>query len=153
MSEAANDVVQIEQDGKVRIIRLNRPDKMNAISLELAWGVINAVREAQADDGIDHSGINGVAVGAGFALGMVGETVPDDQFDARFREYCQQLTNLSPITARSSKRVVRNAMRHLDLEGHLRYEVQNIRRAFGSRDGQEARHAFLEKRPPVFEGR
>ncbi len=264
-------VVEVEQDPRVRIIRLNRPDKMNAISLELAWGVINAAREAQADegtwviaitgtgkafcagldltsddDGVDHSGmgeqdaylddlgwvsrltftlrqecdkpvvsgINGVAVGAGLALamggdirimadsarlmagypriggspdgglsltltqelgyeqamrfllenrtvlgpeavdlGLVGETVPDEKFEQRFREYCQQLTTLSPITARSSKRVVRNATRHIDLESHLRYEVQNIRRAFASSDGQEARQAFIDKRPPVFEGR
>ncbi|MBT6273805.1 MAG: hypothetical protein HOI95_06705 [Chromatiales bacterium] len=60
---------------------------------------------------------------------------------------------MSPITARSTKRVVRNATRHADLVGHLRYELTNIRRAFASQDGQEARSAFIEKRAPVFEGR
>jgi enoyl-CoA hydratase/carnithine racemase len=87
------------------------------------------------------------------AMGMVAEVVADEQFDARFRQYCQQLTAVSPITARSTKRVMRNATRHADLEGHLRYELVNIRRAFGSEDGREARAAFIEKRAPTFKGR
>ncbi len=86
-------------------------------------------------------------------LGLVGEVVDDEAFDARFAEYCLQLTNLSPITGRSTKRVVREATAHRDLEGQLRYELLHIRRAFGSDDGQEARAAFLEKRDPAFKGR
>ena len=263
-------VIQITQDEHVRTIKLNRPEKMNALSQELAWGVVNAVADAALDDdtwiigltgtgkafcaGLDLTsaeeaanpsgmskqdeflddigwvgrfcrdlrykcdkpivaGVNGVAVGAGLSLalsadirimargarlmagypriggspdggmsytlsqligyegalrfllenrtvygeeakemGLVGEVVDDDSFAERFAEYCQQLTNLSPITGRSSKRVVRAATAHNDLEGHLRYELHNIRRAFSSNDGQEARAAFLQKRDPKFNG-
>ena len=53
----------------------------------------------------------------------------------------------------AAKRVVRAATAHPDLEGHLRYELHNIRRAFDSADGREARQAFLDKRDPTFEGR
>jgi 2-(1,2-epoxy-1,2-dihydrophenyl)acetyl-CoA isomerase len=86
-------------------------------------------------------------------LGFVGEVVPDDRFQARFDEYCQSLTNLSPITARLTKRVVRRATRLTDAEAHFRYELQSIRNAFASEDGKEARQAFTEKRPPEFKGR
>jgi 2-(1,2-epoxy-1,2-dihydrophenyl)acetyl-CoA isomerase len=88
-----------------------------------------------------------------FELGIVGEVVDDDKFDARFAEYCQQLTKLSPITARLTKRTVGKATTAIDLEAQLRLEISSIGRAFGSHDGKEARQAFLEKRPPVFEGR
>ncbi len=264
-------VLETSQDGHVRTIRMNRPDKKNALSLELAWGVIHAVEDAAkddevwlialtgtgdafcsgldltpADDGVNHTGLseqdaylddlswvsrfplvlrewcdkpivaglNGVAVGAGLSLamaadirlmaasarliagypriggspdgglswtlpqtmgyeqamrfllenrtvgadealrlGMVGEVVPDDRFDARFAEYCQSLTHLSPITARLTKRVVRHATALPDPEGHMRYELLSIQRAFASADGKEARRAFLDRREPRFEGR
>lgn len=265
------DVIEIEQHEHVRVLRLNRPGKKNALSQELAWGIVHAVEDAARDEetwvigitgtgdafcsGLDLSpepaaqsftgmnpqdeylddlgwvsrfpmvlrewcdkpviaGINGVAVGAGLslamasdirimargarliagypriggspdgglswtlpqvvgyeqamrfllenrtveadealALGMVGEVVEADQFESRFAEYLASLTRLSPITARLTKRVVRHATALPDPEGHVRYELLNIGKAFGSEDGKEARRAFLEKRPPEFRGR
>ncbi len=45
------DIVKIEDVGHVRTITLNRPDKKNALSDELAWGVVAAVEAAaQVDD-------------------------------------------------------------------------------------------------------
>lgn len=262
-------VLQITNDGHVRKLRLNRPEKKNALSEELAWGIVAAVEEAAKDDDVwviaitgtsdsfcsgldltpsgngEHpyhtaqdallddlgwvgkfplalregcdkpvvAGINGVAVGAGLSLamaadirlaaesvrliagypriggspdgglswtlsqaigyeqamrfllenrtvggqealelGLVGEVVPDATFDERLDEYCQSLTKLSPITARLTKRVVRHATALPDPEGHFRYELQSIRRAFTTDDGAEARKAFMEKRNPEFKG-
>ena len=264
-------VLDTTNDGHVRYLTLNRPEKMNALNEELAWAIVGAVEEAAKDDdawviaitgtgrafcaGLDLgdfageanasplspmtrqlddlawisrftlgmrqgcdkpvvAGINGVAVGGGLALamsadirimrrsarllagyprigaspdgglsytlpeamnyeqairfllenrtvegdealklGLVGEVVDDEAFDARFREYCTSLTRLSPITARLSKRVVRKATTAVDLTDVLRNEISSIGRAFASKDGIEARTAFLEKRTPVFEGR
>lgn len=79
--------------------------------------------------------------------------MPDDRFQERFEEYCQSLTNLSPITARLTKRVVRRATALADGEAHFRYDLQNTLKAFGSEDGREARQTFMDKRPPAFQGR
>jgi len=84
-------------------------------------------------------------------LGMVGEVVPDDQFDDRFAEYCAFLAERSSITTRLTKRGITKATA-IDLEALVRFEVANIGRAFRSQDSQEARKAFLEKRQPTFEG-
>ncbi|WP_304187850.1 enoyl-CoA hydratase/isomerase family protein [Phenylobacterium aquaticum] len=262
------NLVTVTDVGHVRTIKLNRPEKKNALSLELAWSVIEAVdAAAKVDDvwvvaitgsgdafsaGLDLSGsaaysphspqtaqlddvswvgqfllsirkrcdkpvvggINGVAVGAGLGLamatdvrliarsarlmagytriggspdagltitlpqamgyekamrfmmenrtltgdeavewGMAGEAVDDDKFDARLAEYCQGLCDWSPITLRLLKRGMVKSYETTDLETQLRYEVGNIRMAFGSEDAKEARTAFFEKRKPVFKGK
>ena len=261
--------IAIANDGHVRTITLNRPEKKNALSDELAWGIVTAVEDAAKDDdvwviaitgtgdsfcaGLDLSpgrtgyspltameeqlddlgwvsrfllslrngcdkpivaGLNGVAVGAGLslalaadirimarsarlmagyprigaspdggmtftlsqligyegamrfllenrtvtgdealALGLVGEVVNDEALPGRLAEYCQMLTERSPITARLTKRGLRAATTAIDLEAQVRYELQNIRRAFASEDAKEAREAFFEKRAPVFKGK
>jgi 2-(1,2-epoxy-1,2-dihydrophenyl)acetyl-CoA isomerase len=255
--------------GHVRTITLNRPEKKNALSQALAWGIVEAVDAAAQDDnvwvvaitgsgdafcaGLDLSpgaepyspytaqtamlddigwvgqfllairrrcdkpvvgGVNGVAVGAGLGLamacdvrlvahsarlmagytriggspdagltitlpqamgyeramrfmmenrtvtgaeavewGMAGEAASDAAFAERLAAYCEELCAWSPITLRLLKRGMVRSMESTDMEGQLRMEVSNIRRAFGSEDGQEARRAFLEKRKPVFQGR
>ena len=87
------------------------------------------------------------------ALGMAGEVVEDDAVAARLEAYCQSLCAWSPITLRLLKRGMVRAAASTDMEQQLRYEVANIRMAFASEDGQEARAAFLGKRQPVFQGR
>jgi 2-(1,2-epoxy-1,2-dihydrophenyl)acetyl-CoA isomerase len=263
-----SDVVKVSDTGHVRTIVLNRPEKKNALSNHLAWGVVAAIDAAAKDDdvwviavtgsgdafcaGLDLSGaepysphsrqsaqlddigwvgnfllairkrcdkpvigaINGVAVGAGLglamatdirivaksarlmagytriggspdagltitlpqamgyerairfmmenrtatgeeavALGMAGEVVDDDKFAARVAAYCAQLCEWSPITLRLLKRGMVKSLETSDLETQLRYELSNIRMAFGSEDAKEARKAFFEKRKPVFSGR
>lgn len=47
-----SDVVTIADEGHVRTITLNRPDKKNALSNALAWGVVGAVEDAARDDNV-----------------------------------------------------------------------------------------------------
>lgn len=46
------DLVTTSDDGHVRTITLNRPDKMNALSRELAWRIVEAVDAAAKDDNV-----------------------------------------------------------------------------------------------------
>lgn len=46
------DVIEIRDEGHVRTIVLNRPEKKNALSNELAWGVLEAVKKATVEDDV-----------------------------------------------------------------------------------------------------
>jgi 2-(1,2-epoxy-1,2-dihydrophenyl)acetyl-CoA isomerase len=45
-------IVEIKDAGHVRTITLNRPEKKNALSDDLAWGVVAAVEEAAKNDNV-----------------------------------------------------------------------------------------------------
>ena len=45
-------LVEVSDKGHVRTIRLNRPEKKNALSQQLAWGVVEAVDAAAVDDNV-----------------------------------------------------------------------------------------------------
>jgi 2-(1,2-epoxy-1,2-dihydrophenyl)acetyl-CoA isomerase len=44
--------LRIHDTGRVRTIALDRPEKKNALSSELAWGIVRAVEEAARDDAV-----------------------------------------------------------------------------------------------------
>ena len=69
MSETpTEDAVLVERRGRVLIIRLNRPDAMNAINGALSNGLWNAVKELDADDSLTAGVLTGN--GRGFCSGM-----------------------------------------------------------------------------------
>jgi 2-(1,2-epoxy-1,2-dihydrophenyl)acetyl-CoA isomerase len=47
-----SDLIKIANDGHVRTIMLNRAEKKNALSTQLAWGVVEAIEAAGKDDNV-----------------------------------------------------------------------------------------------------
>lgn len=68
MSDSPEDAVLTERRGRVLIITLNRPEAMNAINGALSHGLMNAVKELDADDELTAGVITGA--GRGFCSGM-----------------------------------------------------------------------------------
>lgn len=69
MSEAAQEeAVLVERRGRVMVIKLNRPDAMNAINGALSHGLLAAVRELDGDPDLTAGVITGA--GRGFCSGM-----------------------------------------------------------------------------------
>lgn len=63
-----SDVLRIRDEGHVRILQLNRPEKKNALSDELAWGIVEALRAAAHEDDVWVIGITGT--GDSFCSGL-----------------------------------------------------------------------------------
>jgi len=68
MTETTDDAVIVERHGRVMVIRLNRPDQMNAINGALSGGLWAAVQELNADPGLTAGVLTGN--GRGFCSGM-----------------------------------------------------------------------------------
>jgi len=71
-----SNVIETRDDGHVRTIALNRPEKKNALTDELAWGVIRAVETAAGEDDVWVIAITGSgdAFCAGLDLSGGGES-------------------------------------------------------------------------------
>jgi len=58
----------IENNGRVRVIRINRPEVRNALTDRLAWDIVLAVEDAARDDDVWVVGITGA--GGAFCAGL-----------------------------------------------------------------------------------
>jgi 2-oxoglutaroyl-CoA hydrolase len=86
------------------------------------------------------------------ALGLVTEVVPRDDLEAAVARLVEELAALSPLALAMAKRILNHAY-----DGPLELGLELEGLAYGllrsSQDFQEGVRAFLEKRPPRFEGR
>jgi 2-(1,2-epoxy-1,2-dihydrophenyl)acetyl-CoA isomerase len=59
--------VRVDRDGAVAIVRLERPEKLNAFGLEMAWAIVEAIEGAGAVEGVRALVVTGA--GRGFCAG------------------------------------------------------------------------------------
>lgn len=60
MTDGTNEAVLLEEDHEgVRVLRLNRPTRKNALSQELGWAIVDAFERAARDDSVFVVGITG----------------------------------------------------------------------------------------------
>ena len=71
--------LQVQTIGHVRVLRLDRPERKNALTSSLGWSIVNAVADAGADDDVRVVAItgNGDAFCSGLDLGGGNDTPPD----------------------------------------------------------------------------
>ncbi len=76
---ATNGVLEEQTVGHVRVLRLNRPERKNALTGELGWAVVSAVGRAGADDDVRAIALtgNGDAFCSGLDIGP-GDGAPVD---------------------------------------------------------------------------
>jgi 2-(1,2-epoxy-1,2-dihydrophenyl)acetyl-CoA isomerase len=84
-------------------------------------------------------------------LGMVNRVVPGDKLEEEVRNMALRLVN----GPGQSYAMIKSALNHwpTDLDSLMELEATMQAVAFSSRDFEEGRKAFLEKRKPVFKGK
>jgi 2-(1,2-epoxy-1,2-dihydrophenyl)acetyl-CoA isomerase len=92
-----------------------------------------------------------ISASAALAMGLVSRVVPDDRLEAETASLAARLAKGPALAYAGIKRNL-NAAETGTLEDTMAIEGPTNARASLSHDGKEAARAFIEKRPPVFQG-
>lgn len=86
------------------------------------------------------------------SVGLVSRVCAPDQLETLLAEYTQALAVNAPLTVQAGKAIMAEILKPSPEVDHDKCR-QLIRACFESEDYAEGRHAFMEKRKPVFQGR
>jgi 2-(1,2-epoxy-1,2-dihydrophenyl)acetyl-CoA isomerase len=84
-------------------------------------------------------------------MGLVTETVPDDQLSARATEIATTLASAPTLAVSATKRLVWNGV-GASVEQRLAEESRTVSELSGTHDALEGLRAVIERRPPKFSG-
>lgn len=115
--------------------------------MAIMWSLPRRVGAARAQqillDGVERSGAHAVEIG-------IADALADDDPVPQAIAAARALVPAAPLPATYLRPII--ARHHGDLEGILRDERDAQATLFSTQDHDEARRAFLEKRPPEFSG-
>lgn len=86
-------------------------------------------------------------------FGLIGHVVPDGQALAKAREIADVIAGNGPIAVRAILKSVRESFGLPEEQAFKEKEMPCGMPVFQSEDAKEGPRAFLEKRPPVFQGK
>lgn len=87
-----------------------------------------------------------------FRVGLINRLVPRAELESATTELATALCQRSPLALKAAKRAV-NIGGEMDLDRGIEYALQEFALLFAAGDQKEGMRAFLEKRPPEFDGR
>jgi enoyl-CoA hydratase/carnithine racemase len=85
-------------------------------------------------------------------LGLVNVVVPADDFDATVASWTAELAAQAPLAVRAAKRVMRLGL-DTPFEANAHHVMQELLTLFRTKDFGEGVSAYVEKRPPNYQGR
>jgi enoyl-CoA hydratase len=134
-----------ERTGGVRVVRLNRPDRLNALTPDM----VRLITEA-AEIMVTNRHVHAAEA---LSIGLVTELAAPDDLETATSRLAEAIVSLSPFGQKMTKQVYRANADASSLEEALQLENRTQILASATADAAEARAAFLEKRRPNFTGR
>ena len=86
-------------------------------------------------------------------IGLLTEVVPAERLEEHTYVLAREMATYAPLSQSGHKRIVRTVLANPGLDGLTDEERRLPLSIFDTEDGQEGYRAFLEKRPPRFQGR
>ncbi|MCZ4312968.1 enoyl-CoA hydratase-related protein [Comamonadaceae bacterium G21597-S1] len=170
------EFVQRENRGPVSIVTICRPERRNALNLQLKQEIVDHLRAAQQDPAVAAivPGAGGtqrmlraagryktllwsltgdmIAAPVAFASNMVSELVATGAALERAIAIASRIATMPPLAVQAIREAVRLGG-DTPLDTALALERRLFERLFDTQDQQEGMRAFLEKRPPHYSGR
>ncbi|MBF6568188.1 MAG: enoyl-CoA hydratase/isomerase family protein [Candidatus Binataceae bacterium] len=87
-----------------------------------------------------------------YHMGLVSRLVEPDALDGAVREYALKIADNAPLTVSAAKIAIREALKDSD-DRDLHKVRATVEQCYDSEDYREGVRAFLERRPPKFNGR
>ena len=84
-------------------------------------------------------------------LGLVNRLVPDDDLMKETLEWAEEIAANAPLAVQAAKRMMRAGLSE-QFDDHTHHVFLQLLPLFQTKDFREGMMAFLEKRPPKFEG-
>ncbi len=96
----------------------------------------------------------GMTLGAeeALAMGLVNHVVEHDELMPQTREMAAEIAASAPLAVQATKRMMRLGLEET-FEANVHHVFLQLLPLFGSQDFREGVRAFMEKRPPQFQGR
>ena len=85
-------------------------------------------------------------------MGLVNRVVPTSELESTVISYARTIADNAPLTVKAAKAAVNEGTKNPG-ERDLEKIASLVETCFNSNDYKEGRRAFMEKRPPRFQGR
>ena len=84
-------------------------------------------------------------------MGLVNRVVPADELEAYVKKYAEMIGDNAPLTIATTKFTVGQVVKE-ESQRDIAKSAAMVKQCFDSKDYEEGRRAFMEKRKPVFTG-